>query len=86
MNRFMINLRSAAEPGDSCAATSSFHPSRISIPNFRAATSSRFLGNIGEDLDTGDEIPEVDAERVQDTELTSSFDVEERLFTPSSAI
>ncbi|KIP05438.1 hypothetical protein PHLGIDRAFT_14527 [Phlebiopsis gigantea 11061_1 CR5-6] len=86
MNRFMINLRSAAEPGDSYAATSSFHPSRISIPNFRAVASSRFLGNIGEDLDVGDARPESNEERAQDMELTSSFDGEEGLGTPSSAI
>ena len=54
MNRFMINLRSAADPRHN-QPTSSFHPTRMSMPEFRAATHNSFLGNIGEEIITGDE-------------------------------
>ena len=52
MNRFMINLKSLS-PAGSSQGSSARHWSRFSVPNLRIPDS--FLGNIGEDLQHGDE-------------------------------
>ena len=53
VNRFIINLRSAACPAGE--ADSSFHASRMSTVNFHGSGSGRFLGNIGEPLTDGED-------------------------------
>ncbi|KIP05467.1 hypothetical protein PHLGIDRAFT_151480 [Phlebiopsis gigantea 11061_1 CR5-6] len=68
VNRFMINLRSPTAFTESRGITSSFHPSISS--NVHRPSTLRFLGNIGESLEHGQEDQDGS---VEDAELEDSL-------------
>ena len=68
MNRFMINLKSLVTPGSSLGGSARQLSSiRFSVPNFHIPVS--FLGNIGQDLQHGQEPTDEDDDGDQELDV-----------------
>ena len=93
VNRFIINLRSLNSASSSQGSSARQHWSRFSAPNFHISGPESFLGNIGEDLQHGQEPADADLDGHHDMDIlclnpegSPGAEPEETSTTPGSYI